>query len=105
MVSTEDIRSITRLIVEKFEPMAVILFGSQADQTARRDSDIDLLVVLDFDGAAFEKAAEIRASLPSTFALDIIARTPAVAARGSRFADPITCEALRTGTTTYARAA
>ena len=34
-------------VVEYFKPQRVILFGSRARGTARRDSDIDLLVVVD----------------------------------------------------------
>ena len=34
-------------IVRKFDPVQVILFGSQARGDARPDSDVDLLVVLD----------------------------------------------------------
>ena len=35
----------TRRIVETVDPERIILCGSRADQTAERDSDIDLLVV------------------------------------------------------------
>ena len=38
---------ITALIVERFRPGSVILFGSVADGTDGPDSDLDFLVVLD----------------------------------------------------------
>lgn len=39
-------------VVEHFKPQQVILFGSRARGTARRDSDIDLLVIVDDDTPA-----------------------------------------------------
>ena len=36
-------------VVEYFKPQRVILFGSRARGEAKRDSDIDLLVVVDDD--------------------------------------------------------
>ena len=47
-------------IVAKFHPQQVILFGSQARGDARADSDVDLLVVMDFEGSAFEKGLEVQ---------------------------------------------
>jgi predicted nucleotidyltransferase len=51
-VATTDSRSVdqiinemTRRIVERFDPLQVILFGSHARGEAHADSDVDLLVV------------------------------------------------------------
>ena len=41
----ETIQEMTRRIVERFDPLQVILFGSQARGDAHPDSDVDLLVV------------------------------------------------------------
>ena len=46
-------------IVRKFHPQQVILFGSQARGDAGPDSDVDLLVVMDFEGRAGDKSLEI----------------------------------------------
>lgn len=39
------LQQVTRALVERFRPVRVILFGSQARGEPRRDSDVDLLVV------------------------------------------------------------
>ena len=41
----EIIAEMTRRIVERFDPLQVILFGSHARGDAHADSDVDLLVV------------------------------------------------------------
>jgi predicted nucleotidyltransferase len=48
-VTDELLADITRRIVEKFDPYTVILFGSYAWGKPQKDSDIDLLVVMDSD--------------------------------------------------------
>ena len=77
MVSDQDIKALADRIATEFHPQRIVLFGSRAAGRAREDSDIDLLVVLDFDGPAYLKAAEIRAGLSAELPIDIVARTPA----------------------------
>ena len=64
-------------IVDLFDPERVILFGSHARGDARPDSDIDLLVVMPFDGSRREKAIEIGVALDDILVpKDIIVVTP-----------------------------
>ncbi len=68
-------------IVAKFRPERVILFGSHARGEAGPDSDVDLLVVMDFEGTAFDKGLEI------TYALhDILVPKDIVVTRPDDFA-------------------
>ena len=53
------IRRMVQRIVDKFHPEQVILFGSHARGAAGPDSDVDLLIVMDFEGTAFDKGLEI----------------------------------------------
>lgn len=43
----EWLPEVVERIVQRFDPVRVVLFGSLAEGTEDRDSDIDLLVVLD----------------------------------------------------------
>ena len=63
-------------IVERFRPQKIILFGSYAYGVPTPDSDIDLLVVMSFDGRIHEQAVKIRKGLDSPMPLDLLVRTP-----------------------------
>src|SRR6187399_1705450 len=59
----EQIDRMVKRIVKRFGPEKIILFGSQARGDAGPDSDVDLLVVMDFEGSSLDKAVEIGVSL------------------------------------------
>lgn len=102
-VTEADIQAIADTIVRNFNPDRVVLFGSHARGDAGPDSDIDLLVVLPFEGSPIPIAAKIRVALPHTIAFDIFARTPSQARAWS--GDPIVTGALETGRVLFERAA
>ena len=76
MITNRAIRSLTRRIVDQFAPERIILFGSRASGRARHDSDVDLLVVMPFEGKSARKAAEILNRVEPPFAVDLIVRSP-----------------------------
>lgn len=76
MVKTAEIRDFVRSLVAQFRPERVILFGSYAKGRPRPDSDVDMLVVLDFKGKNLHKAVEIIATLQPRFGVDLILKTP-----------------------------
>ena len=76
MVAIDQIEELARRIGREFHPERVLLFGSYARGTATVDSDVDLLVVLPFEGKPVQKAVEIRLKVRSPFPLDLIVRTP-----------------------------
>ena len=51
MLTRDSIQQYVQLLVERFQPRTVLLFGSQAEGTAGIDSDVDLLVVMNHDMA------------------------------------------------------
>jgi uncharacterized protein len=76
VVPQEKILSLSENIVREFRPKCVILFGSYAYSTATEDSDVDLLVVLPFEGKAAHKALEIIRKVKPRIPLDLLVRTP-----------------------------
>jgi len=67
------------------------------------DSDVDLLVVLDFDGKGFRKSLEILNRVDSDFSVDLVARCPEDTARRYEEGDPLIREALDHGKVLYER--
>jgi predicted nucleotidyltransferase len=64
-------------IVLKFRVNKIILFGSHARGEAIEDSDVDLLVLMDFEGSAVRQSARIRSVLERcSLPLDVIVRRP-----------------------------
>jgi len=64
-------------IVKRFHPEQIILFGSHARGHAGPDSDVDLLVVMPFEGSKREKQIDIRTELHDMpVAKDIIVTRP-----------------------------
>ena len=59
----DGIREMVRRIVSRFDPDAIILFGSRARGSARPESDVDLLVVMPVEGSRRRKQLEIRLAL------------------------------------------
>lgn len=80
-VTQKPVRSlidrVVRRIVSEFHPERIIIFGSHARGEAGPDSDVDLLIVMPFDGSKLEKCLEIRQVLRDVpFPLDVIVTRP-----------------------------
>ena len=76
MVDTESIVSLSDSIVEAFAPERIVLFGSYAHGTPTEDSDVDLLVILRFEGSRIHKALEILRQVKPRIPVDLIVHTP-----------------------------
>ena len=76
-VTQNQIDRMVKRIVKQFDPEQIILFGSQARGDARRDSDVDLLVVMEFEGTALDKGLEIMLALHDRrVPVDVIVTSP-----------------------------
>ncbi len=103
MIHTGDITSLTEGIVKEFQPEKVVLFGSHAYGTPRPDSDVDLLVILSFNGSGFRKSLEILNRLNPDFPIDLIVRKPQETEQRYINGDPLIREALDRGLVLYER--
>jgi predicted nucleotidyltransferase len=74
MVSEEAIRNFADEIARRYAPEKIILFGSYARGTANEDSDVDMLVMMNFEGRGIRKAVEILTSIEHRFPLDLLVR-------------------------------
>lgn len=65
-----------RNVGREFNAEKVILFGSYAYGNPSPDSDVDLLVVMNFSGKGTRKSVEILERLDPRFGVDMLVRTP-----------------------------
>ncbi len=76
MVKHKQISALCNQIVELFSPSKIFLFGSYASGSPHPDSDVDLLVILPFEGNSPRQAAEILTKTNPSFPIDLLVRTP-----------------------------
>ena len=103
MVAMKEIRTVARRIAREFRPHRVILFGSYARGDATADSDVDLLVVLPFEGRGFQKSLEILNRVDPPFPVDLLVRRPEDVARRYGEGDPLIRDAIDHGRLLYER--
>ena len=76
MITSSQILSVAGKIAEQFRPERIILFGSYAYGTPNENSDVDLLIVMPFEGRSVHKSIEIEAEVHQGFPMDLITITP-----------------------------
>ncbi|MBU4226324.1 MAG: nucleotidyltransferase domain-containing protein [Chloroflexi bacterium] len=76
MIEMQKIYELRDRIVEHFQPTKIILFGSYACGQPTEDSDVDMLVIMPFQGRNPEKATEIWMATKPKFPIDIMVRKP-----------------------------
>jgi predicted nucleotidyltransferase len=103
MVDNQSIQDICNQIVQEFNPDRIILFGSYASGNPTLDSDVDLLVVVPFEGKNFWKSLEILNRTNPRFPIDLLARRPDDTERRYQEGDPLIREALDHGKVLYER--
>ena len=97
----DDIRSFVEEVVNRFSPERVVLFGSHAAGDPTSESDVDLFVVMDFEGRPYQQAYEIRRSVKRSFPLDLLVRRPKDVERRLRMGDFFIREILEKGKVLY----
>ncbi len=101
MITMRQIEAVSHRIAQAFRPEKIILFGSYAYGEPTEDSDVDLLVIMPFEGHSARKALEIRQHLHQDFALDLVVRTPEVLAQRLAWNDWFLWEIMQKGKVLY----
>ena len=101
MVTIKQIRDVGRRIGREYHPERVMLFGSYARGTATDDSDVDLLVVMAFEGKAVDKSVEIRLKVIPPFPVDLLVYTPDAVRRRIAMGDTFVRDVFRHGKVLY----
>jgi len=77
MINRNKIRKYAREIGRQFHPDRIILFGSYASNTAKEDSDVDILVIMDHDNPRnVDQAIAIQLKVDAPFPMDLIVKRP-----------------------------
>ena len=105
-IDKPTIQGVAGLIVERFDPELVILFGSYARGQAGRHSDVDLLVVMHEEGGD-GRGNPVRRAIAERFVLpvDLIIRSPEAMAQQRQDPYSLIHKALEEGEVLYERPA
>lgn len=105
MISRDSIQKYADDIAREFHPEKVVLFGSHASGRPTEDSDVDLMVVMNFRGHALDQAFRIRDRLEHPgFPLDLLVRSPREIERRRAMGDFFIGEILQRGQVLHAGA-
>jgi predicted nucleotidyltransferase len=97
------IDDVARQIAEKFHPLKIILFGSYAYGTPRRESDVDLLVVMETNIKEIQQEILILKNIEHRFGLDILVKTPKTFNERIKMGDTFLKEISQKGKILYER--
>lgn len=75
-VVKKEISDLCRQIVDVCHPQKIVLFGSYAYGSPTEDSDVDLMIVMPFEGHHAYQAGTIRSQVHTPLPIDLLVRTP-----------------------------
>ena len=101
MIPMQQIQEVSRRIADEFHPERILLFGSYAWGAPSPDSDVDLLVILPFEGKAVAKSVEMRLKIKPPFPVDLLVRTPEKVRERLALGDPFIRSILEKGKVLY----
>lgn len=101
-LTQRDISLFADQVARQFKPQKIILFGSYAYGRPTEDSDVDILVILPFQGRNPEKATEIWMATKPRFPIDIMVRKPAELQKRLKMGDFFLREITEKGKVLYA---
>ena len=95
------IEELSERIAHEFQPEKIILFGSYAYGHPSNDSDIDLLVIMPFEGGQPEQAIRILTRLKVLAPIDLLVRRPEEVAERLALGDSFMREVIERGRVMY----
>jgi predicted nucleotidyltransferase len=101
MISDQAIQEISNQIAKEFSPQKIILFGSYARKEANEDSDLDLMVIMNFTGSSFKKSLEVLNKVNPKVPVDLIVRNESDFNERILAGDPFILDILETGEVLY----
>ena len=101
MTEMDTISNFGRRIGRFLNAQRVLLFGSYAEGNPREDSDVDLLVIADFEGASCDQSVAVRMEVALPFPMDLLVRTPAMIQKRLAMQDPFIAQILKEGKVLY----
>jgi predicted nucleotidyltransferase len=72
----KHLQRVTKIIVDKYQPERIILFGSAAGGNIYEDSDADLAVIKKTNKNFYDRIGEVSELVPHGIPLDILVYTP-----------------------------
>lgn len=104
MVTQEQIQELVKEIAQNYQPEKIYLFGSYANGTPTKDSDIDLFIIKETDKRRIERSWEVREGIKNYInSMDIIVYTPNEIKEAMDYVVNIGKIAVKTGKLMYER--
>jgi predicted nucleotidyltransferase len=99
--SLKQIQQFCEQLAREFQPERIVLFGSHAYGQPHPFSDVDLLVVMPFEGSPLQQAARILTRLEPQMSVDLLVRTPEQVRQRLAMQDSFMQDILKRGKVTY----
>ena len=99
--ATKQIAELSERIARAFHPEKIILFGSYAYGHPSADSDIDLLVIMSFEGRQSKQAIRILNYLHTLAPIDLLVLTPELVKERLAMGDSFMREIIERGKVIY----
>jgi predicted nucleotidyltransferase len=100
------INIILKRLVANLDVVKVILFGSYVSGKVNKDSDLDLLIIINTREKGIKRYAMVSELLePRKIPMDIIVKTPEELKRRTKLFDPFIRNILKTGKVLYEKPA
>lgn len=102
MISQEQIDDILKRVIQGIQPKKVILFGSYANGTANKDSDLDLLIVKNTTVPRYKRALQVRRHLRGLkIPIDLLVYTEDEIAKWGDVKSSFICQVMQEGKVLY----